>query len=355
MSQRAIKCFTMLLYGAAAVGGVWLTVRFLLPWTAPVLLAFAYAALTEPAVAALHRRGFPRGAAAGLVTLLTLALLLLGLGSLASRGMTALTGLLSALPQQAEALGEALSGLEARLLRTVNLAAGDSPYLKTALDAVTETLYRIPAELSRRLLELLTRLAQSSPDALLFAVTAGIGAYFVSAAFPRVLAFLRAQLPERVRLRLSGLGQDLKLSFGGWLRAQLILMLITFFELLAAFWLLRVRGAVLIAALTALIDALPVFGTGAVLVPWALAALLLGESGRGIGLLICWALVSLVRSCIQAKLVGDQIGLDPIASLLAVYAGWRVCGVWGTLSFPILLVTLQQLNDKGVLRLWKTP
>lgn len=355
MSQRALKCFSLLLYGAAAVGGVWLAVRFLLPWTAPVLVAFGYAALAEPAVGALHRRGLPRGAAAGLLTLLTLGLLLTGLWALASRGVAALTGLLGELPRQAEALGRALSALEERLLRTASLAAGDSPYLKTALDAVAQTLYRIPSELSGRLLEGLTRLAQSSPDALLFAVTAGLGCYFISADYPRVLAFLRAQLPERFRRRLAGLERDLKLSFGGWLRAQLILMVITFFELLLFFLLLRVRGAVLIAALTALIDALPVFGTGIVLVPWALSSLLLGESEQGIGLLICWALVSLVRSCIQAKLVGDQIGLDPIASLLAVYAGWRVCGVWGTLSFPILLVTLQQLNEKGVLRLWKTP
>ena len=355
MSQRALQCFTVLLYGAAAAAAVYLTVRFLLPWTAPLLLALGFAALAEPAVAALNRRGLSRGAAAGLVTLLALSLLLAGLFLLASRGVAALTGLLSALPGQTDALIRALAGLEERLLALVSRAAGGSTYLKTALDAVGETLYRIPSELSRALLALLTRLAQGSPDVLIFAVTAGIGAYFISAAYPRVLAFLRAQLPERLRRRFAGLGQDLKLSFGGWMRAQLILMLITFFELLLAFWLLRIRGAVLLAALTALIDALPVFGTGAVLVPWALALLLLGETGRGAGLLIAWALVSLVRSCIQAKLVGDQIGLDPIASLLAVYAGWRVCGIWGTLSFPILLVTLQQLNDKGMLRLWKTP
>ena len=348
MSQRTLKCFTVLLYGAAAVGAAWLALRFLLPWTAPFLLAFAFAALAEPLVSALHRRGLPRGAAAGLVSLAALALLLWGLGALASRGAAALSGLIGALPERAEALGGALTGLEEKLLRT----AGDSVYLKTALDAVRETLYRIPAAVSQRLLGLLTRLAQSSPDLLLFLVTAGIGAYFISAAYPRFLAFLRAQLPERLRLRLAGLEQDLKQSFGGWLRAQLIMMLITFFELLAAFLLLRIRGAALAAAATALIDALPVFGTGAVLVPWALASLLLGETARGLGLLICWGVVSLVRSCIQAKLVGDQIGLDPIASLLAVYAGWRVCGVWGTLCFPILLVTLQRLNDKGVLRLW---
>ena len=114
------------------------------------------------------------------------------------------------------------------------------------------------------------------------------------------------------------------------------------------------RGALGIAAVTALIDALPVFGTGVVLVPWAIFCLLLGNTGRAIGLIICWAFVNLVRSCTQAKLLGDQIGLDPIASLAAIYVGWRVCGVWGMLLFPILLVTVQQLNDRGVIRLWKS-
>ena len=90
------------------------------------------------------------------------------------------------------------------------------------------------------------------------------------------------------------------------------------------------------------------------LVPWAIFCLLLGNTGRAIGLIICWAFVNLVRSCTQAKLLGDQIGLDPIASLAAIYVGWRVCGVWGMLLFPILLVTVQQLNDRGVIRLWKS-
>ena len=316
-------------------------------------MAFALAALAEPAVAALHRRGLPRGAAAGLVTLTALAALTVLLWALIDRGLTALTGLLGALPGQAEALGEALAGLEERLLRLTKGFAGDSGFLKIALDAVSDTLYRVPAELSRSLLGLLTRLAQSSPDVLLFAVTAGIGSYFVSAAFPRVLAFLREQLPERFRRRLAGLGADLKQSFGGWLRAQLKLMLITFFELLAAFLLLHVRAAALAAAATALIDALPVFGTGLVLLPWGLACLLLGLTRRGLGLLVSWGVTALVRSFAQAKLLGDQIGLDPLASLLSVYVGWQVCGVWGMLLFPPLLMGLIQLNERGVVRLWK--
>ena len=355
MPKHMLRALTVLLYAAAAVGAVWLLVRFVLPWTAPFLLSFALAALLEPIVAALCRRGVPRGAAACAVMLAVPGALTALLIHLAVRGASALGELLAGTPELMAALGRALGAAEDALTAAAGRLPGGSDYLRMALDALTETLTQIPAALSRRLLDALTRFAQHSPDLLLFTVTAALGSLFFSASWPRVTAFFRAQLPAAFLRRLDGLGRDLKSSFGGWLRTQLILMVITFFELLAAFLLLHVRGAGLLAGLTALVDALPIFGTGTVLFPWAAASLLLGDYGRGIGLLVAWGVTNLVRSAAQAKLLGDQIGLDPLASLLALYMGWRICGVWGMLLFPLLFVTLQQLNDKGVIRLWRTP
>ena len=74
----------------------------------------------------------------------------------------------------------------------------------------------------------------------------------------------------------------------------------------------------------------------------------------GIGLIVSWLVISLVRNCAQAKLMGSQIGLEPLASLISIYVGWRVWGVGGMLIFPVLLVTLQQLNERGIIRLWKS-
>ncbi len=355
MQQGAVRVLSALLYGAAAVGALWLAARFLLPWLAPFLLAMALAAMLEPLVRLLVRHGWRRGAAAGLLTLLLLAALLWGAGALTSRAIAAVTDFARQSPLLMAGLGRALERLETRLLSAIAEApAGVSDYLLTALEAMSERLYDLPAALSQWALDALAKAAQGSGNVLLFAVTAGIGTYFISAAFPQTLAFLRAQLPEALGRRLAGMGEDLKGSFGALLRAQLMLMAMTFFELLLAFVLLGVPRAPVAAALTALIDALPVFGTGIVLLPWALYCLLLDDLGRALGLLICWAMVNLVRSGAQAKLLGDQIGLDPLASLIAVYVGWRVWGVWGMLLFPVLLVTLRQLNDKGVLRLWKS-
>lgn len=355
MQQRAAKCFTLLLYGAAAVGGTWLAVRFFLPWAAPFLVAFALAALFEPAVSSMVRHGWRRSVASGTLSLAALGAAAFALVQLTSRGMAAISRFARQAPQLVSGIGQGLERLKhsakAYILSVPEPLSG---YLESALESVLQTLYSLPGSISQWLLDGAGRAAQNSPGILLFAVTAGIGTYFISASFPKTLAFIEAQLPRSFIRRLEGLGSNLKSSFGGFVRAQLILMAMTFFELSIAFMLMRVRRAAALALITALVDALPVFGTGIVLVPWALYSLILGDVGRGAGLMISWAAVTLVRSCVQAKLLGDHIGLDPLVSLICIYVGWQVWGVWGMLLFPIVFVTVQQLNDKGVVKLWKS-
>ena len=355
MRSWALRGLEWLVGAGVLVGGAWLALRFVLPGLAPFLLAWLLAALMEPAVRGLGRLHLSRTAAAALVTLALLALLLFLSARLLGRGLAALNDLAQELPDLVAALERRLAGLERRLLGLTRESPGGSEALKLALDALGRTITDIPTGLSRKLLAAVAAAAQRSPDALLFLITAGLGSFFLSAAFPRVRAFLLAQLPQAWLRHFELLSRDLKQSCGGWLRAQLLLMLITFVELLAALLLLRVPRALLIAALTAIVDALPVFGVGLVLLPWAALALLRGELRLGIGLAIAFAGISLMRELLQAKLLGDQIGLDPLSSLLAVYLGWKLCGVLGLLLFPILLVTLRQLTDRGLLRLWKKP
>lgn len=355
MEKRALRCLELLVCAGAAAGGGWLLIRFVLPVLAPFLLAYVLAALTEPAVRGLMRLRLPRTAAAGAVTLALLTLTVFLSGRLLARGMAALNDLAAMLPELIAALEQRLAALERQMLGLAQQVPGGTNYLEAALDALSRTLTGIPEKLSAGLLNAAAAAAQRSPDVLLFLVTAGLGGFFLSASFPTVKAFLRAQLPLAWLRHGELLAQDLKQSFGGWLRAQLWLMLITFAELLTALLILGVPGAALISAMTALVDALPVFGVGVVLLPWAAAALLRGQLRIGVGLLIAFGVISLMREILQAKLLGDQIGLAPLPSLLAVYVGWRLCGVWGLLLFPLLLAMLCQLNDRGVLRLWKKP
>ena len=348
---RAVLWGLGLMLGA---GVLFLAGRYLLPWTAPLLTAWALAALLEPAVGFLVRHRWKRGVAAGLCTLTALGLLLRGLTALLFRGLSAASELTKALPGAMEALSARLESLEK--LVEAHIRAAPEPagqLLESALSGLLGSAAALPGQLSKALVSLLSRAAQASPDTLLFFATAALGTYFISASFPTVNAFLLAQLPGGLRRRFEGLGADLKSGFGGLVRSQLILMAICFFELLAAFLLLGVRSAVILAAVTAAIDALPVFGSGAVLLPWALYCLLLGSSRRGLGLVLTWGLTELVRNAAQAKLLGDQIGLNPLASLLSVYVGWNVGGVGGMLLMPLGMMVLIRLNERGVVKLWK--
>ena len=110
------------------------------------------------------------------------------------------------------------------------------------------------------------------------------------------------------------------------------------------------RGALGIAAVTALIDALPVFGTGTILIPWALALFLQGETKTGIGLVILYGAAALSRQALEPRLVGKQVGLNPVLTLLALYTGYRLLGVGGMIVFPIAAMLFKQLWDHSGLQ-----
>jgi len=355
MQDSTYRALRMLLTLAAAAGAVWLGLRFLLPWLAPFLLALILSVLLEPAVRALTRRGWRRGFAAGMLTLLLLTALIWGLTALGGRCLSRVSALARELPALVRRLSSAAASLEQRVLGMMDAGSPElRDFLALALSGLGDALGALPPQLSQGLLSLLSMAAQSGPDVLLFAVTAGLGTFFLSAGFPKSMAFLEAQLPDRLRQRLRGVGADLKSSFGGLLRTQLALMGLCFLELLLAFRLLRVENTAALALLTALVDALPVFGTGTVLLPWAAGSALLGDGGRALGLVSVWIGSNVIRNCLQAKLLGDSIGLSPMASLMAVYIGWQIGGVGGMLLLPVLLSVLQQLNDRGAIRLWRT-
>ena len=98
---------------------------------------------------------------------------------------------------------------------------------------------------------------------------------------------------------------------------------------------------------------LPLFGAGVVLLPWAVSCLILGRLGQAVGLLLLAALAALVRSLLEPKLLGDRMGLPPLAALCAMYVGARAFGVLGMILAPLALTFLGQLHRAGLVRLWR--
>ena len=191
------------------------------------------------------------------------------------------------------------------------------------------------------------------PGILLFLATTVLAAYFTAVSYPAIIAFVRRQVPQRWQRSLSAAAKTLRSTFWKWLKAESLLCLVTFCLLLLGFWYLGVDYALLTAALTAVVDALPVLGAGTVLVPWAVYHLLLGGVPRGIALLALYAIILLIRSFLEPRVMAAQAGLPHLSALLAMYLGYSLFGVWGMLLLPILLLFVKQLQDGGMIHLWK--
>ena len=136
-------------------------------------------------------------------------------------------------------------------------------------------------------------------------------------------------------------------------QSPVILLSVTFVELLLGLLLIRQPYALLLAAIIAVIDALPVFGTGTFLLPWAALCLLLQQTPKAIALGAIYAVITLVRSFLEPKVMAAQVNLPPLAALIAMYIGFCTMGVTGMILFPVALLFLKQLQDAGYLHLWK--
>ena len=134
---------------------------------------------------------------------------------------------------------------------------------------------------------------------------------------------------------------------GGWLKAQGKLALVTCGVLAAGFLLLRIPYGVLWAVPVALVDAVPMLGTGVVLIPWALVVFLQGKTMLGIGLLLLCAVSMILRRVLEPKMVGEQLGLDPLLTLVFLYAGYRFWGFTGMILAPLLAAAVKTLSLSG--------
>ena len=327
---------------AVAVLAAILLWRFGLPVAFPFLLGILVALAAEPLVALLTRR-LPRpwAAASGVsVALLGLLALLVLLTSLLLRQLTDLSGRAGPL---VDAVRGGLSTLQSTLSDLSDKAPKD---LKPLLSRTVEGVFSDGGAVLDSVLERLPAAAGAVlgyvADSFLAVGTGCLAAYMISARLPQLRQMLRTLPPETGLGKLLPRLRRVRHALWGWLKAQGSLCLICFGILLAGFWLLGIEGAILWAAVIALVDAVPLLGTGTVLIPWAIVCLLQGQQLRAVGLLCVYAVALLSRSTLEPRLVGKNLGLDPLITLVSLYAGYRFWGVGGMLVSPLLCVIVKE-------------
>ena len=207
--------------------------------------------------------------------------------------------------------------------------------------------------LSISFVQFVTRLISNFPLYLIAVIFTIVLSVFISLEYDNITAFFRRQLPDRFSETFEEARKFVTGTLWKMIKSYIIIMMITFLELLTGLSILRVKYALPIAAIIAVLDILPVIGTGGIVIPWAIVELVLQNYYLGIGLFILYFVVVVVRNIIEPRIVGRQIGLHPIITITAMYAGLKLFSVAGLLMGPLLAITIKYLNDQGKIKLFK--
>ena len=183
--------------------------------------------------------------------------------------------------------------------------------------------------------------------------------YFICVDKIYILDQIEYHLPKVWVKRLSNHLKDLIQTLGGYLKAEATLILVSFIISLIGLYILsflnfNIQYPLLMALFIGFVDALPILGSGTVMVPWAIISGLNGDLSLGIAILVLFIIMSIVRQFLEPKLVSKNIGVHPIFTLIAMYTGFKITGVIGLLLGPIVLIIIKNifanLIDKGVFK-----
>ena len=204
-------------------------------------------------------------------------------------------------------------------------------YLQSALTSLADSIPSVSL-----------RIAKSAPRLLIAIIVTALSCFYFATDYSGIKAGALRVLSPSARERSSRVFSLCAGSLKKYLRAYLVIMLITFGEVFAGLLILKVPYAFLIALAIALVDLLPVFGAGTVLIPWAIVCFIIKDVGTATGLLILYAVTTIVRQVIEPKIIGTSLGIHPLITLFAMVAALELFGIAGMILSPFILIIIKE-------------
>jgi sporulation integral membrane protein YtvI len=316
----------------------------------PFVFAFVIAAAMEPFIVFLQKKRLPRGLAIVTAMFVYYGLLF----ALAFFAISRLVREVAYFSRNVPDYSRAFAIFFDNIMRL-----GRKLYLQLPKEAVAPMQNAIQS-LAAKLTQVLTALAGSVinilsalPEMVMFAMFTIIASFFAAKDKDAIKDFLAKQMPAATYGKLSSLKHSMFRSLAGFLKSQGILMALNFTECFIGLSLIGVRYAFVIALVIAVVDILPVLGSGTILFPWGVVSLLLGHTRTGVSLLVLYAVITVVRYIVEPKIVGSQLGLHPLVALIAMFAGLKLFGVTGLILGPAIVVTAIAVMDAGLVQKYR--
>jgi len=304
----------------------------------PFILALIVAILIDPVVNYLENRiRLPRSIAVAFSLLFVLGLISFILVFVSSRLIIELIELSKTLPS----FNNYLIDEGWRLIKDIRAFISDNPLPVEVQESVQENLADIVETLKNILAkstEILIGSLATLPLIFTIVIVAAVATFFISKDKELITNYLINIIPAKIVLPLSKIFSTISSALTGFLRAQLILITMTAIQTVIGLYLLGVDYALTIGVLTGIFDLVPILGPGSVFIPWSLWNIIIGNHKFGFALLILYGILTIVRQLLEPKIVADNIGLHPLATLMAIFIGLRLMGIAGILVGPLVLL-----------------
>lgn len=340
MNQTTFQRHVRYAFYALAVTALILSGYLIAKLLFPIALAWLLALLLQPLIRCLTRlTRLPRKPVSVVIYVLILLALSTLFSFLFNRLYKEVAGLVGYLADNGDSLIASAKGMLDGFLKKFGFLSNADQISRFLIEVLGDTLKTVTNRLTGWLGSLVTGL----PEKLFVLLIFLMATFYLTLDFDGIERKLNALLPRKFVRVFGGIKGRLSRTVIAYIRAYLILLSITFAELLLSFSILRIRYALILALVISLLDILPAIGVGTVLLPWAGYAFLTGSAGRGVGLLIVFGVVTLVRQIIEPHIVGAQLGLSPLLTLISVYVGYRISGILGVLIAPIITIVIQEI------------
>ena len=258
---------------------------------------------------------------------------------------------LADLPMMWESIRTETQGTFQILFHVLDKLPGESTTaLETFVSNSGDYVGEMVSSLSAPTISAVGSIASKVPDLIIFSIMCVIATYFFVVEREMIFQKMHDFTPKGIRNLWSIVKKCIAQSIGGYFKAQFKIEIWIYLLIFIGLTILNVKYAIIIALGIAILDLLPVFGTGAVLWPWTLIEFINGDYISAIGLLLIWGISQLVRQFIQPKFVGDTLGVHPIPTLFLLFAGYKLAGVFGMIIAVPLGILVSTLYKEGVFK-----
>lgn len=350
------------IYVAIFVGLYYFTVKFAFGYIFPFLFAAAISVFLQKPIQAITKKLHIKAhSAVSIILVLLIVVLILGtatgllfaLGSELKEFFTYMFSNISSLSELIDAAEKFVMDLLTRLPKGVGDALGG--YVVNFFDKIGTQSMGIDMSVLSAPISGAWHVVKGIPSLFLTLLVTVVSCVFMTADYEiikkMILDFCRVENREKIINTKRTITKGVSKLF----KAYATLMIITFTEMFIGLSFMKLIGVykggyiAIIAFVTCIVDIIPVLGTGTVLVPWAIYNFVTGNVGLGIGLVVLYAVITVLRQIIEPKLVASQVGLPAIVTIAAMFIGAKVFGAFGIIILPLTVIVLKLMYDEGVI------